>query len=286
MPGFRNVREYTEAQRFGRFSSCSLRKVPSQASTAGWWVDLSMAAGNPVPNYYASSPLVAATLDGFRGVFHGDAKVGQEKYLTEWMLVTPTAGLVGRYMLLDYLIYYPFVDLDDADAQVMDNTVTLPRYEDGIGVQAMLVAAAPTTGNGTFTFDYINQDGVARTSVLNRCATAATAIATLLTTEPATAAANGPFLRLADGDTGIRQITGWTNSVLNGGLGTVVLVKPLADLPIREINTPSEITFVERNPVQPRILDGAYLNMIMNCAATVAAGQLAGRLNFAWTSGE
>lgn len=283
MPGFANIRDYAAAHAEGRTRSCSFRKVPSQASVARWWVDLTMASGNPVPQYYASAPLVAAVLDGSRGIFHGSDVSPETLHLTELMLTTPTAGFVGQYKLLDYVLYYPFVDLDDLDTQVLDNTVTLPRYTDGRGLRAMLVAAAPTTGGGTFTFNYINQDGVEKTAPTQSFSTAAASIASIITSEQATAAGGQPFLQLASGDTGIRSIVTWTNLGASGGLGAVALVKPLADHVIREINTPSEITLVSMRPGAPRVVDGAYLGLIMNCAASVAAGQLVGRANFAWS---
>lgn len=283
--GFGNVKAYVDAHLEGRTHFCSFRKVPSQATVAGWWADLSMAAGNPPPNYYASSPLVAATLDGFRGVFHGDAKAPSTKHLTELGLVTPTAGLVGQYMLLDYLLYYPFVDCDDGDTQVMDNTATLPRYTDGAGVQVMAVAVAPTTGGGSFTFDYVNQDGLAKTSPVQGCSTTAASIASIITSQPNVANSGWPFLPLASGDTGVRSITSVQFSVLNGGLMALVLVKPLADSVVREINTMREVSFVNGRAGSPRVVDGAYLNFIMNCAGSIAAGQLAGFGRFAWSGG-
>ncbi len=279
--GFTLIKDYVDAINGGKYRSCSIRKVPSQATTAFWWVDLSMASGNPLPNYYASTPLEAATLDGFRGIFAGDDTGG--KYLTNMMLVTPTAGLVGQYRLLDYILYYPFIDGDDTDVQMMDNTVTLPRYTTGEGVMAMYVAVAPTTGGGSFTFDYIDQDGNSKTSPTHSCSVASAGISSLITTEPATAARGLPFLRLAEGSTGIRSITSITNLVANGGLGTIVLVKPIAEMAVREINTPIEREWIVEKQPLPYINDGAYLGLIVNCAATVAAGQLTGRLNFTWS---
>lgn len=279
---FGNVGALADAFDAGQAHTAFLRKVPSQATVARWWADLSMAAGNPVPNYYASSPLAAATLDPFRGIFHGDAKAPATKHLHGWDLTTPTAGLVGQYRLLDYLLYYPFVDLDDGDAQVMDNTVALPRYSDGDGVMAMLVAVAPTTGGGSFTFDYINSQGVARTSPVISCSVASAGISSIVTSQPASVAAIGPFLPLASGDTGVRRITGWQNLVVNGGLAALVLVKPLAQHTVFEINTTSEKTYGTDDRWGPQVVDGAYLNMIVNCAASIAAGTLAGRLTFAW----
>ena len=282
--GFRNIAAYVAAIENGKSHFCSFRKVPSQAATAGWWADISMAAGNPPPNYYAASPLVAAVLDGNRGLFHGADKSPEAKYLTELGLITSTAGFVGQYRLLDYLLYYPFVDGDDTDVQTMDNTVTLPRYADGDGVQVMAVAVAPTTGGGTFTFDYINQSGAAKTSPAHNCSATSANIATLVTSHAAGTGGTGPFLKLANGDTGVRAITAVTFSVPAGGLIAFVLVKPLAAHVVREINTASELSFIVQSPILPRVYDGAYLNFICNTSATIAAGMLTGHARFVWGS--
>lgn len=281
--GFRNVGALAAADAAGRTHFCSFRKVPSQATVAGNWADLSLAAGNPKPQYYASTPLAAAVLDDFDGIFHGDDKSPATKHLTHLGLVTPTAGLVGRYELLDYLLYYPFVDGDSLDTQTTDNAVTLPRYTDGDGVMVMAVASAPTAGGGGFTFDYVNQDGAARTSPSISCNTTAANIATLVTSQQAVAAGGRWFLPLTGGDRGVRSITSVTFSAASGGLIALVLVKPLATLAIREINTMAEREFVTQMPGAPRIYDGAYLGLITNCAATIAAGQLAGYARFAWS---
>lgn len=283
MTGFLNVKDYASAHDEGRTHFCSLRKIPSQASVAGWWADLSMASGNPLPNYYAATPLAASVLDGERGIYHGDDKSPQSMHLTDLGLMTPTAGLVGQYKLLDYLLFYPFVDGDDADPQAMDNTVALPRYDDGEGVQVMAVAVAPTTGSGQFTFDYIDQDGNAKTSPIQFCTTTAANISNIVSSQPAVTSVSGPFLTLASGSTGVRSITSAQFSVANGGLIALVLVKSLADFAVREINTMSEVSYVTARAGAPRIYDGAYLNLIVNTAATIAAGQLAGFAKFAWS---
>ena len=284
MGGFSSVAALADADAAGRTHFCSLRKVPSQASTAGWWVDYSMAAGNPFPNYYASSPLVAATLDPLRGIWHGTDKAPATKHVTGLGLMTATAGMVGQYTLCDYLLYYPFVDAGDGDAQTMDNTVTLPRYTDGAGVRVMAVTVAPTAGAERFTFTYVNQDGVERTSPGQYCATSVSPIASIATSQPAVASSPpGPFLTLAAGDTGVRSVTSVTMTNPVGGLLCLVLVKPLLDLAIREVNTMAETQSVRLRPGAPQVLDGAYLNLIGNCAATVAAGLLTGYATFAWS---
>lgn len=284
MPGFLSVAQYAAADAAGRTHYCSLRKVPSQASVAGNWIDLSMAAGNPKPQYYASAPLEAAVLDGFEGIFHGDAKSPGTKHLAALGLMTPTAALVGQYTLLDYLLYYPFVDGDSLDEQTLDNTVTLPRYADGDGVMVMAVASAPTTGGGQFTFNYTNHSGASRTSPVVNVNTTACGIATLATSEQAQASGGIVFLPLLNGCRGVRSIQSVTFTTASGGLLALVLVKPLAGLAIREINTMAEIEYVRLRQGAPQVFDGAYLNLIANCAGSVAAGQLAGYARFAWST--
>jgi hypothetical protein len=280
--GFHSVAELATAMTEGRTHFCSFRKVPSQATTALWWADLSMASGNPPPNYYAAAPLTAKTLDDFDGIFHGDDKAPATKHLTALGLMTPTANVVGEFMLCDYLLYYPFVDGDESAVQTMTNTVTLPRYTDGDGVQVMAVALTPTTGSGTFTFDYVDQNGNPQTSPVQTCASAAN-IATIVTSAAAVTGAQGPFLTLATGSTGVRSITSATFILPNGGLVALVLVKPLTTLAIREVNTMAETTALVGRPGAPRIYDGAYLGLITRCAGTIAAGLLTGYATFAWS---
>jgi hypothetical protein len=282
MAGFANVKEYVDALEEGASMSASIRKVPSQASTAGMFVDLSMAAGNPKPQYYASAPFEAAILDGAEGIFHGYDKSPAQMYVTDLMLTTPTAALTGRYILADYLLYYPFIELDNLDEQLMDNTTTIPRYTDGSGVRVMMIAQAPTAGSEQFTFTYVNQDGVTKTSPVQFCSSSVVNIASVVTCQPATVAGTGAFLTLAAGDTGVRSITSVTVTVGGGGLAALVLVKPLMDHTVFEINTPSEVSCVTMRGAMPRVVDGAYLGLVQHCTGTVAAGQLAGRINYAW----
>lgn len=280
---FRGCFDVAQAEIEGRALTTHFRKVPSQASAAGQWVDLSMASGNPLPNYYASEPLVGATLDGFRGIFHGDDRSPSQTMLKDLVLCSPTAGLVGAYKLLDFLLYYPFVDLDTTDAQALSTPVALPRYADGVGVRAMMVAVTPTVGGGSFTYEYVSDTGASRVSPVISCNTTADSIATVCTSQQGTVAGGRVFLPLAEGDRGIREITAVNMIVPNGGLAAFVLARPLAGASIREVSVPDERAYVTETQAPPVIIDGAYLNLVVNCAATVAAGQLAGRATFVWS---
>jgi hypothetical protein len=280
---FNGCRDLGLADQEGRTHFCSYRKIPSQASTAYGWCDLSMAAGNPPPQYYAASPLEAARLDGFRGIFHGDDKAPSSKHLVDWGITTPTAACVGHYKLLRYGLYYPFIDGDSLDQQDMVNAVTAQNAP-ATGWKVMAVAVAPTIGGvASFTFNYV-RNGVERTSPVITLNTAVTNIASIITGDPAVANAGGtPFLPLLGGDTGVDYITSVTFIAAAGGLISLVLVAPIADLAIPEINTTAEKSWPMFSPGAPRIYDGDYLSLIACATGSVAAGILVGHMNFAWS---
>lgn len=279
--GFNGTRDLILAEQEGRTHFCSFRKVPSQASTALGWVDLSMAAGNPLPQYYAAAPLEAARLDGMRGIFHGADKAPSTMHLTDWNVATPTANCVGRLKALRHGLYYPFIDGDSLDQQDLVNAVAALNPPAG-GWKVMIVAVAPTAGGGTLTFNYL-RNGVEKTSPVIALNTAVVNIASIATSAPAVTAGGLPFARLAEGDTGVDSLVSVTFLSPAGGLFAFVLVDPLADIATREINTPVEKNFVQTHPGAPRIFDGDYINFIGNCTGSVAAGIFAGFCKFAWS---
>ena len=283
MAGFKNIRQYVDQVNSGAYTISSFRKAPTQANTIGNWMDMSMASGNPVPNYYASSPLTAAILDPEKGIFHGAPVSPQKKFLKSLSVFSNSANAVASmWYLCDYVLYYPFVDMDAVgEEQTMDNTVAIPRYTDGAGVRMMMVSVAPSVGGGRFSVTYVNQDGATKTTPNHFC-TAATNIATLTAT---TGAAGGfmPFLQLAAGDSGVRSVTSATFTVANGGLCAIVLVKPLLTMRIREANVATEVDVVRGSPLFPEVIDGAYLNLIGNTnTGSLVSTVFAGVAEFTW----
>lgn len=141
----KQVSDIVSAIQEGKQQISSFRKVSSQASTAGTWIDFSIASGNPSPNFYSGVELTATVLDGNKGIYHGaDTTGGLTKVLTDLQVITTSAGAVPiTLQLCDYLLYYPQIDMDSTDTQSTDNTVTLPRYTDGAGVRMFVVAQYP-----------------------------------------------------------------------------------------------------------------------------------------------
>lgn len=289
-----NVADIVACYTEGREKYAYFRKVPVQVTTAGTWFDLSMSPGNPVAQYYAAAPLVSKALyksddgllSGSGGIDHGGNVAPSKKYLRRMMAMTAVAGQVPMVLYLcDYLLYYPFIDEGfGTSVQSMTQVDTLPRYATGEGVQMMaVVVAAHGFAADTFTVTYRNQANVEHTTPLIAMNTANAATGSLLTSQTTLTRANGPFLPLDTGDTGVRSVTGVTlTSGIDTGLFTLVLVKPLATLSLRGVDAPVEVDYLTDAGLQlPRVYDNAYLNFVVHPAGAIA-GQLLGDATFIW----
>jgi hypothetical protein len=265
----------------GRFHSSEFRKSSNITTTAGIWADLSMFSGHPVTNFYASSPLVGATLLAREGIQHGPNVSTDQKY---FKLASLTAASVCpiTFKMLDYLLYYPFIDGDTTDEQTFDNTVTLPRYTTGEGVRAFLVAQGVYSGGQKFTLNYTNSDGVAgRISIATNVNTAGN---TATIANSGVSAGNfGWSIPLAYGDKGIRSVEGITFFGAIGGIFALVLAYPINTTICLENNITSEREFfIDSAFGGGRIYDGAYLNYICLPNGSLASILVNGFQEFIW----
>jgi len=285
--GFQSFREIKASiQDDGKFWQSSFRKVVSNATAAGTWSDLSYSPGNPPANFYAAEPLVAATLSSSKGIDNGGAVSPDSKFVKKLLVYSSsTAFQSSTLMLCDYVLFYPFIDGDNTSAQDLDNTLTLPRYTSGAGVQAMLVSQGSYTGNVTFSINYTNSDGVAgRVSPLVTTNTAA--VAASIVNSGTHVGASGPFIPLQGADGGIRSVQSITFGSPNGGILALVLVKPIAEIGIEEVtatfSTPSQVENFYDYSSGNQIEDGAYLNFICLPSGSLAASVVSGLIVTTW----
>ncbi len=250
------------------------RKTTSQTSAVQQWYDDSMLAGVPPANFYATSPLEAATLDPNRGIRHWVPGSFSEHLLE--ILTFGNAGTLeapSSFLLCDYLLYYPFIDGDSPDQQDFVNTVTLPRYTDGKGLRMMLVSQGPGATTGAYSVNYIGQDDAPGNSV--GTTTTPTTSGHVITGIGATNRMS-PFLPLATGHHGIKSVTDITWTTPPGGIAALVIVKPIAPFVYAEIGTAAETVF---HPRMPEVNGNAYLGLLRNPnGATPAARVLSGML--------
>ena len=283
--GFRTYKELGDASEAGQETYSTWRKTPTQVTTIGIWFDLSMSPGNPIPQYYAASPGIAVPFAQSTdyGLRHGGAVSPATKHLRRIMALSASGtGLPMPMMLLDYLLYYPFIDEGTTDPQALTTGIALPRYPTGAGVQMMAVSVAGRTGGQSFNVTYTNQDGVAGRVTPNVIQNLVSVNGSIVTSDRANANARGPFIPLQAGDTGVRSVEEVTMLGADVGLFALVLVKPLADLQIRGVDAPVEVDFLTDFSTAPQIIDDAYLNFICCPAASLSGVALHGDIITAW----
>jgi hypothetical protein len=273
----KSVNDYmTKVVAGGQSHTSTFRKTSSSATTAGVWCDLSLSPGHPVTNFYASTPLTAATLLAREGIQHSGDVSPKQKYLKR----ITAMGSVGvtNLLLLDYLLYYPFIDGDSTDEQVFDNTVQLPRYTSGDTVKAFVVAQGGYIGGAQFFINYTNQNGVSG-RISQTCTSNTSTFTGTLITSGIAAGTFGWNIPLADGDTGIRSVQSFTFLGANGGIFALVLARDIGHVAVREANVPAEKDFfLDTAFNMPEIQDGAYLNFLALSSSSLVTQPFYGSL--------
>lgn len=262
------------------------------AHTAGLWYSLFRGGGNPGADTILGTGTNLAfqaltdTTANATGIRHG-GDVGGYKVLLNAAAQTAAATTAPCVlMLVDLLGFYPVTSVTTTGAQTLNNTVTLPRYTNGAGVQAFITPST-VMGAGTpnITLGYTNSAGTAGRATPATLPIGNTAAAVTSIVYSGTGAGKyGPFVPQAAGDAGIRSVQSinlsatYTSGVLN-----LVLCKPLITLPITTLGVTAERDLVNQIASMPKIYDGACLAWLMLAgAATPVASPISGHLEFGW----
>lgn len=269
--------------------------LPSTAAVAWEWHCLAKWAGNPDSgSIYNTGTNLAfqatsdTTVDA-GGIRHGGNVSPATKHIVNASAFSASAASCPAVlMLVDLLGFYRVSSVTTTTPQVLNNTVTLPRYTTGAGVQAFMWntnTVALGAGTPNLSIDYTNSDG-----------TAARATPAVLPIGK-TAAANGtilysgtgvgkywPFMPLQSGDKGIRSIQSVTLSTSYvSGEFSIGLCRPLLTLPLTTIGVASERDLMNQVPSLPQVQDGANLIWIIyDGNATPVNTAYFGHLDFAW----
>jgi hypothetical protein len=291
MAGFRNIRLLSKSLvDDGKTWMSTFRKVPASTATiAGQWYDYSYASGNPIPNYYAAAPLEAAVLESDKGIIVPRMSGTDKQFLHRLTVMSAGATTsLQPLVLMDYLLYYPFVDMDAAgEDQAMTQSATLPRYTDGIGLQMMVVAQSPTVGGGRFTITYTDTNDAQQTTTSMFCAAAqpsGAVVSACLSTGGLT-----PFVPLVAGSKGVKSVVSSNFSVANGGLCAIVLVRPLQSTQTLEscavtaVGAAHEVEAMRLRGGLVEIKDGAFLGFAgQGVAGSLASSPLVGMIETTW----
>lgn len=196
-------------------------------------------------------------------------------------------------LLVDLLGSYARIDGNTASALTLANTLTLPRYTDGVGVMAYSVVAPTTTGASAHNMlmTYTNQANVNTRNMPQTVAATVSAVNSHIY-HSGTAANNiGPFLPLQAGDTGIRSVQTWQQTAANGTASTftnLVLCKPIMELQVTTQFLLAERDMLNQFPSLPMIQEAAATSnaclswLAYAGAATPASTNFFGVNRYAW----
>lgn len=291
----------------GRFLRHDTNKLIATAQVAGSWHDMGALAGFPVANatatnnYAGTSLTYVATSDTSTdpaGIYHGGNVSTLTKHILNVMAMCgpAAAGAPWVLMLVDQLGYVRIQGASSADVtSTASRTITMTaldgsaRYPNGAGSRLYFSSlVAPATGGPNISaLTYTNTAG---TTGRTMPYTVSMAAAPAITVMPHTGnAANryGPFLPLAAGDTGVRDIEAFTFSGGTAYTGTGVLVLhhvvPLLAIPVLASGVAAERDLVNQLPSMPQVKDGAHLKWLMfSTGATTANSPFVASLDFGW----
>jgi hypothetical protein len=288
-----SIRDVFEAYDSGRVHIQSFYKAAGVAGD-GYWQDWAYSAGKPAVNARVGD---SATLTPFvavnnQAIHFPSILAGQERRVAELTVMTTAGGASQAstaLILYDLLAVYPLLDGDSIDPQVMDNTLSLPRYSSGAGVVPVLVnhvAAQTSTATGEYTYVSCNgsektvQFGVTLAGINKACAAPSTAgVGTV-----------GNFaLPRGDGCGGVRQVNSLTFYTAPGGLFALYLLRPLLTINNNDgfglagSKCATEKLAMTMNACQlPVVYDGAHLGFFYQAAGGARTVGIAGTATFVW----
>jgi hypothetical protein len=279
----------------GKFYRADWQKstFATTAHTAGLWYSLFRGGGNPAADTImgtgtnlAFQALTDATTNA-TGIPHGGNVSGYKVLLNAAAQTAAATTAPCVLMLVDLLGFYPITTVTTTGDQALNNTVTLPRYTDGAGVQASLTPST-VMGAGTpnIRLTYTDSAGNAGNLTPATLPIGNTAAAVTSIVYSGTGSGKyGPFIPLAAGDAGIRSVQQFNlSATYTSGVLNLVLCKPLLTMPITTLGVTAERDLVNQIASMPKVYDGACLTWLMLAgAATPVASPLSGHLEFGWS---
>lgn len=272
----------------GKFHRQDWNKIIGAAAyTAGRWYDLSALNGTPVANSWSGTNLTfqnTTEASGF-GIRHGGNVSSDTKHILNMMAVTAaSAGVPSVLMLVDMQGYWPGINTNLNTIQNLSGTPGL-RYTNGTGCRLHFVAQNTTGASATnITMNYTNTTGTTNRALPVSVAMTASAITPHIVHSGTAANNYGPFLPLASGDVGVQNVSNVTFTVASaGGIGALVLCKPLATIPLVTASVAAERDLLNQLPSLPQVKDDACLTLLHFAgAATNATSNIYGAVEFGW----
>ena len=277
----------------GKFQYDIRNKTISTAQVAAFWTNLGVFAGSEPASTYAGTSLTFVPTDDTwaDGAWQhgGDVSTDTKHFLYAGANIVAAAGAPWFLLAVDQVGYVPITSTDVTGTTGRTITMTpisntaakVDRYPNGVGLRAFFsTEVAPTAGGPNLTsFTYTNVAGTTARACPVTVGFAATPVIGAVPHSGGAATRYAPFIPLAAGDTGIKDLEAFTLSggTAYTGSGQLVLhlVKPLWGIPIPASGIHNVAEFLNMLPNMAKIPDGACIQwMLMNTGATTANAPL------------
>lgn len=285
----------------GKFQYDIRSKTISTAQVAAFWTNLGVFSGSEPASTYAGTSLTFVPTDDTwaDGAWQhgGDVSTDTKHFLYAGANIVAAAGAPWFLMAVDQVGYVPITGTDVTGTGSRTITMTpiaatsakVDRYPNGVGLRAFFsTEVAPTAGGPNMTvFTYTNTAGTPGRTCPVTVGMAATPVIGAVPHSGGAATRYAPFIPLAAGDTGIKDLENftWTGGTAYTGTGQMVLhlVKPLWGIPLPASGIHQVADFVNALPSMCKIPDGACVQwMLLNTGATTANAPMMAETAHAW----
>lgn len=272
MPGFSSYDAILDALTVAGKGQDFFYNKASITTVANSFWSLWTAAGQPGVGTFGGTGLAARAVSSSTAGALGFTNPTSPDTLHLLALSAASSVAMGTLLVVDRLLDYPTISCTSTSLQTMDNTVTIPRYTTGVGVQ-MFAEVTTTLGSSpqTLTINYLDQGGAAGVATLSPVVSSAVNRIPQL----------GYFVPLAAGDSGVRSITSVQfGGSMGAGVLNMTLCRPFVELPHQTAAQMVERNLVLHTPRIQQIVDNAALSFLL-FAATTSSGTLNGSLKAA-----
>jgi hypothetical protein len=224
-------------------------------------------------------PLSATTI----GALPIEAAVpgGMTRHLASMMVHSPSTTLApGKIILTDLLHLYPSLSVVTTPTSLSNHPTFTgtgnTRMSNAIGVEASALLTTASSAAGQLTLNYRDSAGADQAQAGSLFSpVAAHPAGCFFGQTPVSATPGSPTMARAAGDIGVQRINSYTiNANATGGVGAILLHRPIASVPIRIANDPVVYDFTTGPKPFPKIHDNACLALLVQIGGALTTNQI------------
>ena len=283
----------------GQIDTVVYQKTSPAAGLAGHWQHFLSGVGTiPAATFSGAEATFVATDNTWSegAIPIGDQTLPITKHILNMgVSVVAAAGAPWFVLPIDLVGYAKLTTTNVSTTGVKTITMTpisntaanVDRYPNGEGLRLFVASYATMGANApTMVVNYTNSAGTTGRTTTSGIVSTASATSGILLNSGNAANKVGPFLNLAAGDTGVKDIESltWGGTAHASGSVFIGLCKPLCmPIPVPATGLYNMVDFVNTLPSLPRLRNGANIQfLVFATGATTAAGTLYANFDYGW----